>query len=145
MKPTGWLAPRYLSQMKGTGRFGEHPCRSGELRDGIGQLKTNCPGRLRESNDESGFGWGVILRFSTLRLGPGEARPPGPPKALICNNSDDSTVKQNERKSPPPFPPSGLKVQLLRNQITAYPKTSFDMALHKYIRIRLYALMPKSL
>jgi len=24
MKPTGWLAPRYLSQMKGSGRFGEH-------------------------------------------------------------------------------------------------------------------------
>ena len=28
---------------------------------------------------ESIFGWGVILRFSTLRLGTGEARPPVPP------------------------------------------------------------------
>jgi len=25
---------------------------SGEFRKGIGQLKTNCPGRLRETNDE---------------------------------------------------------------------------------------------
>ena len=50
--------------------------------------------------NESGYGWGVNLRFSTLRLGPEEARPPGLPKDLICNNSDDSTVKQNDKNSP---------------------------------------------
>ena len=74
MTPTGWLARRYLSQMRGRRRFGEHVSRCREVRDDTGRLTPS-----------SIFGWGVILRFSTLRLGPGDAHPPGPPKDLIRN------------------------------------------------------------
>ena len=38
-----------------------------------------------------------------------------------------------------PPPPSWFENPLIRNQVTAYPKTSLDIALYKYIRIYLYS------
>jgi hypothetical protein len=58
--------------------------------------------------------------------------------------SPSPQVRRRWNTSPAPFPPSGLKVQLIGNQITAYPKTSALGAIYKYIRIYLYTLMSKS-
>ena len=67
----------------------QRACGSGEFRDGIGQLKTNCPGRLREPNDEF---W--------LRLG-GEEKEHRIQKTELRMSNDEVRLPRRPQEGPP--------------------------------------------